>query len=121
MLKTYIKHNPESKRQGFKALKEYANDAILAAWDNCHKIYLAMDKGSADWFRQHYDTVEESSSADLLSTVNEWYSVSCSLRFIQAVFTVDGDPNEGFVEVVSQFAKYRMPPIPTGTETRRMR
>lgn len=73
------------------------------AWDGCHKIYLAMDEGEADWFATYYPHWVTGTAAEMLDTLNEWYLDSCSLRFIQSVRAVDGDPNDGYVNLISQF------------------
>jgi hypothetical protein len=38
-----------------------------------------------------------------LSTLREWYDTSCDLRFINAVRTVEGNSNDGFTSLISQF------------------
>ena len=37
-----------------------------------------------------------------LVTLRDWFDQSCGLRFIQAVRTVTGDPNEGYTDIVEQ-------------------
>lgn len=85
-------------------VEEYVQDALLIAWDECHKIYLAMDPQEADWFREEYPVVVEGSPEQLLSTLHDWFDKSCGLRFIQAVHTNLDDPNEGFVNLIPQGA-----------------
>jgi len=38
----------------------------------------------------------------LLNTLEDWYANSCGLRFIQAVTTVENDPNDGFEDIIAQ-------------------
>jgi hypothetical protein len=97
----YATHNNMNLDEGFDALPEYAESALLAAWDGCHKIYLAMDEEQRVWFRENYDYTTE----DLIELhVVSWWQDSCPLRFVQAVWTNDEDPNAGFFSVIAQGA-----------------
>jgi hypothetical protein len=40
----------------------------------------------------------------MLTTIRKWYSESCGLRFVSGVRSVDGDPNEGFIDLIPQGA-----------------
>jgi hypothetical protein len=40
----------------------------------------------------------------MLETIQDWYADSCGLRFVSAVRTVGGDPNEGFISLIEQGA-----------------
>jgi len=101
----YKEHNADDIDEGFEALKEYAKNAILAAWDGCHKIYLAMDEEKADFFRKNYDVVVEASSIyNIADSVESWFAHSCGLKFVNAVWHNDVDPNAGYVDVIAQFA-----------------
>jgi len=103
----YQPHDADNLDTAWDAVDEYAKDAILAAWDGCHKIYLAMDEYEADWFRKEYaEHIAEASDADLVETIVDWYEESCSLRFISAVWHNEADPNNGFVTLISQFAEF---------------
>jgi hypothetical protein len=42
----------------------------------------------------------------MLDTLERWYEDSCGLRFINGVSTVDGDPNEGYVDLIAQGADW---------------
>lgn len=67
-------------------------------WDECHKIYLAMDDAQvAKSIEIGYENV-----APDLDTLRQWYNDSCGLRFITAVFTHE-DPNAGYVDLIAQF------------------
>lgn len=78
--------------------------AFSVSWDTCHKIYLNMD------VQQHNKMVGYGYEATILNNnpwltkqeVREWYDNSCSLRFIDALFTEDYNTDR-FVTVVPQF------------------
>src|SRR4051812_37932340 len=80
------------------------------AWDGCHKIYVLMDATQMAAMEVHgYDPLLWIARLDLgadqaFEIVKEWWDDSCGLRFISAVRTVDGDPNEGFIDLIAQFA-----------------
>jgi len=112
MQSDYAPHDPDNLTEGFAAVTEYLEDAVLIAWDTCHKIYLAMDEAQANFFRENYapDVVEGRFTAggkspdELDEIIDGWWDSSCSLRFINAVWSNEADPNAGFVQLVSQFA-----------------
>lgn len=85
------------------------------AFDGCHKVYVLMDEQQTEQMRGYgYGDDDEGMSpselvvvADVgqewaLKALSDWYENSCALRFIQAVRTVDGDPNEGFTDLIPQ-------------------
>lgn len=78
-------------------------DARLIAWDGCHKIYLAMDEYEATWFRDNYEITLEDTPEVMLNTVIGWYEESCFLRFVSAVYHNPENPNDGFIDLISQF------------------
>ena len=43
---------------------------------------------------------------EMANTVLSWYEDSCGLRFISAVHTDKENPNDGYINVVAQFADY---------------
>ena len=47
-------------------------------------------------------TKDELSTEEMMNTLEDWYANSCGLRFIEAVKTVAGDPNEGFTTLIGQ-------------------
>ena len=106
----YQPHNADDLGEGWDAVAEYAEYAHLAAFDGCHKIYLAMDEEQAEWFRKNYngtncdDRTVEVDTEDLATVVREWYDESCGLRFVNAVFTNVDNPNAGYVSLISQSA-----------------
>ena len=90
--------------------------AKAIAFDGCHKIYVLMDKeqvakmttyGYGDDDGSYLLTADKMSKAEMLDTLERWYDDSCSLRFINAVSTVDGDPNEGFTDLIPQGADWQ--------------
>lgn len=95
-----IKATPEL----FYPVEDAMEDAILIAWDGCHKIYLAMDQVEAEWFADSYPHVVKADADTMLATVIDWYENSCFLRFVNAVSHNEEDPNAGFVTLIGQFA-----------------
>ena len=79
------------------------------AWDGCHKIYLQMDsEQTAKMISYGYDPLimaSDSTVPEMLTTLKKWYNDSCELRFINAVRTVVGDPNEGYTSLIHQGAE----------------
>jgi hypothetical protein len=47
---------------------------------------------------------DEMTPNEMVNTLRDWYSDSCGLRFISGVRTVEGDPNEGFIDLIPQGA-----------------
>lgn len=90
-------------------VEEYVSNAKGIAFDTCHKIYVLMDDAQIAKMREYeYDplyTNAEMSADEMLSTLKHWYAESCMLRFIEAVETVDGDPNDGFTTLIEQGAR----------------
>lgn len=92
-------------------VEERVADADSIAFDGCHKIYVLMDAaqtaemvgygyqedGSVMIFSKH------ASPSEMLTYLHNWYDASCGLRFINAVRTVEGDPNDGFETLIGQF------------------
>lgn len=107
----YTPHNEDDLEEGWDAVEEYLDDAVLIAFDGCHKIYLAMDEEEAQFFRSNYngegcdDRNFTGSPSEMLETVRSWWDDSCPLRFVQAVWHNEDDPNAGFVSLISQFAE----------------
>lgn len=86
-------------------VEAYVQDAKCIAFDDCHKIYLAMDHKQADWFRTNYEHSMTGHPDEMLRVLRAWYDKSCSLRFIQAVKSNEVDPNRGFTDLIPQFAE----------------
>lgn len=103
----YAPHDENNLIDGWNAVSEYAENCVLIAFDGCHKIYLAMDETEAEFFRnpENYEfSVENNGENDLMDTLTDWYANSCDLKFIQAVWSNEADPNAGFVSLISQEA-----------------
>ena len=88
---------------------EYALcEAKAVTWDECHKIYVLMDDEQVETMTAYgYDPilpVNARNKNKILATLQEWYEDSCSLRFINSVRTVEENPNEGFCDLIPQFA-----------------
>jgi len=88
-------------------VKERVSEAKAIAWDTCHKIYVLMDDEQVELMREYgYDpliTKDQMTPDQMLTTLEEWYEESCSLRFINAVSTNHIDPNKGFEPLIEQF------------------
>lgn len=100
-------------------VREACQTAVSVSFDGCHKIYLSMDKPQHDYMVElGYEPVlivddpqatpvddNEVDRADAYLYVRDLYSLSCSLRFVEAVRTVNGDVmcNDGFTSLVPQF------------------
>ena len=103
----YTPHDADNLIDGWNAVSEYAENCVLIAFDGCHKIYLAMDETEAKFFRDpdNYEfSFENNTENDLLDILGDWYTNSCDLKFIQAVWSNEVDPNAGFVSLISQEA-----------------
>lgn len=76
------------------------------AFDGCHKIYVLLDEAQMaqmkEWGYDPLISADQMGPDELLATIRDWYDASCGLRFVQAVRTVDGDPNDGFVSLIAQ-------------------
>ncbi len=81
-------------------------DAKAIAFDTCHKIYVLMDDAQVAKMREYeYDplyTKDEMSAGEMYETIKHWYAESCGLKFVEAVSTVEGDPNLGFETLIGQ-------------------
>lgn len=104
----YTPHDHDNLIDGWNAVSEYAENCVLIAFDGCHKIYLAMDETEAKFFRDpdNYEfSLENNGENDLVDILADWYTNSCDLKFIQAVWSNEADPNAGFVSLISQMAE----------------
>ena len=73
-------------------------DAYAIHFDGCHKIYLSMDKAQVKQMVEYGYEVHP----PYLPKLQGWFEDSCALRFVEAVHTVKGDPNKGFVDLIPQ-------------------
>ncbi|MCG3773013.1 MAG: hypothetical protein JW384_04239 [Nitrosomonadaceae bacterium] len=107
----FAPHNQDDLVEGWDAVEEYINEAVLIAFDGCHKIYLAMDQEEAQFFRDNYngegcsDRNFTGSPSEMLEAIHGWWDESCGLRFVSAVWHNEADPNAGFVSLISQMAE----------------
>ena len=89
-------------------VEEYVAECKGIAFDTCHKIYVLMDDAQIAKMREYeYDplyTTADMSAKEMLETVKHWYAESCGLKFVEAVATVEGDPNDGFTTLIEQGA-----------------
>jgi hypothetical protein len=84
-------------------LDEMLYQADSVSFDGCHKIYLNMDaKQTEKMVGYGYDKTISDTPAAMKDLVFSWYEDSCSLRFIDAVFT-DDDETDKFITVIGQF------------------
>ena len=74
------------KLKRWALVRGYLESASGVAFDDCHKIYLAMDLEELNYFRANGWTVATGSAPELLEQVQDWYdNESCGLRFVSAV------------------------------------
>lgn len=92
----------------FKSVQE----AKAIAWDTCHKIYVLMDDEQVQkmveyGYKDDMLTKDELTTREMMNTLQDWYDNACGLRFIEAVKTVEGDPNKGFTTLIGQGQVWR--------------
>lgn len=87
-------------------LMELLPEAKGIAWDTCHKIYVLMDDEQMALMEEYgYDPLiyaKDVSRQELEARLEDWYDNSCSLRFIDAVWTDHTNPNNGFEVIIPQ-------------------
>lgn len=87
----------------WEEVEEALPNAKLIAWDECHKIYLALDETEAKWFRESGYTTFSGDTDTMLGKLHDWFDESCGLRFINGVTHNATDPNAGFSQLIAQF------------------
>lgn len=87
----------------FDKVHEAIGDAVLVAWDGCHKMYVALDEVEAQWFRESYPHVVEGDADVLLATLEKWWDASCGLRFINGVSRNPETGDSDFTALIEQF------------------
>ena len=92
----------------WREIRTTLDSAVSIAWDTCHKIYILMDEPEHQQMESYgYDPLlrlDEIGGPDYAySLLREWFEESCGLRFVSAVKTVPGNPNDGFTSLISQF------------------
>lgn len=83
--------------------RKFVEVAHSIAFDGCHKIYILMDEEQTNKMVEYdYQPVRTDQFSDLLlvKMIEEWWSQSCPLVFIQAVRS--GPEGDEFFDVVSQ-------------------
>lgn len=102
--------------QKFEDVWDEVQESLVNAkgigFDGCHKIYVLMDDEQMHLMASYgYGQDEDGSflinaqgttTNEMLDTLKKWYEQSCALRFIQAVETVEEDPNLGFDNLIPQ-------------------
>jgi len=72
--------------KGWPGVQQYLKSALCVAFDDCHKIYLAMDEVDYLYFTLNKWTTATGSALEMLDQVWAWYELeSCGLRFVSAV------------------------------------
>lgn len=92
----------------WKSTEDALADAKGIAWDGCHKIYVLLDDAAIERMRTNgytgaSDLVLGSSPEEYLDLIQAWFEDSCSLRFVESIRTVEGNPNAGFTSLIAQF------------------
>lgn len=93
----------------FDKVAEALETAKGIAFDGCHKIYVLMDNNQMELMQDYgYDlliSIDDMNEAEMLETIQKWYSESCGLRFVQSVATTENpeDQNDGFTTLIGQF------------------
>lgn len=78
------------------------------SFDGCHKIYILLDdhqvRQSAEWGYGEDGSflITDLNADEMLTTLQDWYSQSCGLRFIESVKTVLENPNLGYTHLIPQ-------------------
>jgi hypothetical protein len=90
----------ETFKQPFLSkVENILNKAVSITWEGCHKIYVCLDQESHKQQTEcGYDMVLVGDKAEALDQLYEWFDVSCSLRFINAI-----ECGDTFHDVIPQF------------------
>jgi hypothetical protein len=65
-----------------------------------------MDEGQHDTaVGCGYEPMRVTDPGETIKTLRDWYGRSCELRFINAVRTVNGGPDDGYDSLIPQFAE----------------
>jgi hypothetical protein len=100
-------------KEAYWKVREYTDEAKGIAWDTCHKVYILMDDEQVALMRSYgygnendpdsLITSDQLDPAEMATVAATWFDKACGLRFIQAVRSNPTDPNEGFIDIISQF------------------
>ena len=86
----------------------YLKDSAGITWDNCHKIYILMDKNQVEVSKGFdYEVLTDLTPKEKMKLIKEWYANSCGLQFV-TVFSTDENGNDDFITVVKQGEKWRV-------------
>ena len=93
-----------SSKYEMYGLEDVINECHSITWDECHKVYILMDAEQTEKVKGYgYELVIEMSQSNpytMLAHIQDWYDSSCSLKFIDVVYTEDG--NDEFYPLVAQ-------------------
>lgn len=85
------------------------DDAVSVSWDECHKIYISLDETQhALQIEYGYDVthrIDEIGRDLAYELLQEWYENGCGLEFVNSIRTVEGNPIDGFTQLIPQFAR----------------
>lgn len=97
-----------TEEEAWDSVYEALRNAYSMAWDGCHKIYINMDRGQHEkmvgygYGEDDSELVLTSEEAEDIELVDEWWDISCGLRFIHLVHT-DQDGASQFEDGIAQF------------------
>lgn len=96
-----------SLETNWQTIRATLDQTVSIAWDQCHKIYLLLDEGQHQQMIDYgYDPLIRVSHIGpdvALTILRAWWEESCSLRLVNSVKTVEGNPNDGFTSLILQF------------------
>jgi len=88
---------------------EATSTAVLVAYDDCHKIYIAMDADEGRWYTDNKWTTFIGEPKDMTRQVIKWYESSCGLEYVDATSTgqnsTESDHYSDFHSVIPQGAR----------------
>ena len=90
----------QSSKSVWKLVEIVLKFAKYQTWDGCHKIYIIMDEDTATKFKEYEYLLEKPD----FNVIRDWFENSCSLRFINAVKSVqpEEDINDGYITLIGQ-------------------
>jgi hypothetical protein len=100
MMRAEFLTKAEREREAWAGVVDALDRSHLVAWDCCHKIYIALDEKTANWFAKNYDETARGTLGEKLAAVEFWYRHSCSLRFVSSVVT--GYRGDDYIELIPQ-------------------
>lgn len=95
-----------NSKKTWNRIQKKLEKSVSIAFDGCHKIYVNEDEEQHSKMQGYgYDPlirIESIGVTKALETLKYWWDESCSLKFISAIKTVEGNPNDGFTDLISQ-------------------